>query len=178
MGFTANPKRSNILLFSILRWLKCICLSPCGCAHYQGPVSAFVNNFMFGKTKYLLGKRAHTGVKSSNPGVAKLWRLVTFKQLKLEQCTFRNLHFFLTRKVKSVAKAIYNRLAHTHRLLVNLYSSSHCLKEVPIVKCNKSWSSEKLSISISISTEWLEKIHFDIWEYKFHEKDCRCSAKN
>ena len=54
------------------RWLKCICLSPCGCAHYQGPVSAFVNNFMFGKTKYLLGKRAHTGVKSSNPGVAKL----------------------------------------------------------------------------------------------------------
>ena len=75
-------------------------------------------------------------------------------------------------------KAIYNRLAHIHLPLVDLYSSILCLEEVPIVKCNKSWSSEKLSISINISTEWLAKIHFDIWEYKFHEKDCRCSAKN
>ena len=75
-------------------------------------------------------------------------------------------------------KAIYNRLAHIHLPLVDLYSSILCLEEVPIVKCNKSWSSEKLSISINISTEWLAKIHFDIWEYKFYEKDCRCSARN
>ena len=76
------------------------------------------------------------------------------------------------------SKAIYNRLAHIHLPLVDLYSSFLCLEEVPIVKCNKSWSSEKLSISINISTEWLAKIHFDIWEYKFYEKDCRCSARN
>ena len=77
-----------------------------------------------------------------------------------------------------LVKAIYNRLAHIHLPLVDLYSSILCLEEVPIVKCNKSWSSEKLSISINISTEWLAKIHFDIWEYKFYEKDCRCSAVN
>ena len=79
---------------------------------------------------------------------------------------------------KAERKAIYNRLAHIHFPLVDLYSSILCLEEVPIVKCNKSWSSEKLSISINISTEWLAKIHFDIWEYKFYEKDCRCSARN
>ena len=77
-----------------------------------------------------------------------------------------------------LSKAIYNRLAHIHLPLVDLYSSILCLEEVPIVKCNKSWSSEKLSISINISTEWLAKIHFDIWEYKFYEKDFRCSARN
>ena len=79
---------------------------------------------------------------------------------------------------KAERKAIYNTVAHIHLQLVDLYSSFLCLEEVPIVKCNKSWSSEKLSISINISTEWLAKIHFDIWEYKFYEKDCRCSARN
>ena len=55
------------------------------------------------------------------------------------------------------SKAIYNRLVHIHSLLVDLYSSCLCLKEIPIVKCNESWSSKKLSISINISTEWAEK---------------------
>ena len=35
----------------------------------------------------------HAGGVGSNPGVAKLWRLVTFKSLKLQQCT---LHFLET----------------------------------------------------------------------------------
>ena len=91
-------------------------------------------------------------------------------------------HFEIMIRKKGIyvlfSKAIYNRLAHIHLPLVDLYSSILCLEEVPIVKCNKSWSSEKLSISINISTEWLAKIHFDIWEYKFYEKDCRCSARN
>ena len=37
------------------------------------------------------GKLTHTGSPGSNPGQAKLWRLVTLKPLKLQQCT---LHFW------------------------------------------------------------------------------------
>ena len=37
-----------------------------------------------------VGKLTHAGGPGSNPGQAKVWRLVTLKPLKLQQCT---LHF-------------------------------------------------------------------------------------
>ena len=37
-----------------------------------------------------IGKLTHAGGLGSNPGLAELWRLVTLKPLKLQQCT---LHF-------------------------------------------------------------------------------------
>ena len=39
----------------------------------------------------LNGKLTHAGGPGSNPGVPQLWRLVTLKPLKLQQCT---LHFW------------------------------------------------------------------------------------
>ena len=48
----------------------------------------------------------YAGGSGSNPGVPKLWRLVTLKPLKLQQCTyiFRNLQSLSiwTREVKSL----------------------------------------------------------------------------
>ena len=38
-----------------------------------------------------IGKLTHAGGPGSNPGQAELWRLVTLKPLKLQQCT---LHFW------------------------------------------------------------------------------------
>ena len=38
-----------------------------------------------------IGKLTYAGCLGSNPGQAKLWRLVTLKPLKLQQCT---LHFW------------------------------------------------------------------------------------
>ena len=38
-----------------------------------------------------IGKLTHAGGVGSNPGVPELWRLVTLKPLKLQQCT---LHFW------------------------------------------------------------------------------------
>ena len=38
-----------------------------------------------------IGKLTHAGGPGSNPGVPQLWRLVTLKPLKLQQCT---LHFW------------------------------------------------------------------------------------
>ena len=82
-----------------------------------------------------IGKFTHAGDPGSNPGRAKIWRLVTLKPLKLHQCTLHfwkpPIFFFLDKRGQecSCMFSLWCAIRNTHRFTSWNRKGAYCFMD-------------------------------------------------